>query len=57
LALYGFVSPGDLSTDITVPTVADRLTEPDEHLRVETWLPGVEEPQPGPELTGTVVGG
>ncbi|MEV4947818.1 hypothetical protein [Streptomyces sp. NPDC053755] len=49
------VPAGRTSTEVTVPTVADRLREPEELLRGrlitydETW-----EPRPGPEFTGSV---
>lgn len=46
---------GELSTEVTVPTVTDGLKEPEESLRLrmitydESW-----EPQEGPVFTGTV---
>ncbi|MET9509589.1 hypothetical protein ABZX62_14210 [Streptomyces flavidovirens] len=49
------VPAGKLSTEVSVPTVTDRLSEPKELLRArlitydQSW-----EPQPGPVLTGTV---
>jgi hypothetical protein len=59
LALFAAVPPGELSTEVTVPTIADSLTEPEEHARFQmmTSPPGAEEPVPGPELTGTVADG
>jgi hypothetical protein len=59
LALFAVVPPGELSTEVTVPTIADPVAEPEEHVRFQTMTlpPDAEEPVPGPELTGTVVDG
>ncbi|MFH8519234.1 hypothetical protein ACH4CE_29940 [Streptomyces gelaticus] len=49
------VPAGEVSTEVTVPTVADKLKEPEESLRLrmitydDSW-----EPQEGPVFTGTV---
>ncbi|WP_371649759.1 MULTISPECIES: alpha/beta hydrolase family protein [unclassified Streptomyces] len=54
-SLVATVPAGRLSTDVTVPTVKDGLSEPVESLRARlitydtSW-----EPHPGPEFTGTV---
>lgn len=56
-SVYADVPVGALSTEVSVPTVADGESEPDEFLKLrlitydDQW-----EPQEGPVLTGTVTG-
>jgi hypothetical protein len=59
LILVAYVPPGELTADVTIPTITDQVVEPEEHVRMrtETGGAGVEEPVPGPEVTGTVVDG
>jgi hypothetical protein len=56
MSLYAAVPPGELTAEVSVPTVVDTVTEPAERLRVQqvTWPDGAEEPVLGPEFTGTV---
>ncbi|WP_349362163.1 hypothetical protein [Streptomyces sp. H27-C3] len=54
-ALYVSVPPGTLSAEMSVPTVADGISEPEESLKLQvTIYDQAGEPQPGPALTGTV---
>ncbi|MFH8576811.1 hypothetical protein [Streptomyces zaomyceticus] len=55
LYLDATVPAGATSTQVTVPTVKDGLTEPTESVRARlTTYDGSWEPVPGPEFTGTV---
>ncbi|MFE5733822.1 hypothetical protein ACFQ7A_23305 [Streptomyces sp. NPDC056528] len=55
LTLWFFVPAGETDVELSVPTVADGVTEPAESLRaVLSVLDGSWEPVPGPELTGRV---
>lgn len=57
LSVFVYVPAGELSAELTVPTVADALAEPEERVRLTmmTFPPGAQEPVLGPEVTGTVV--
>jgi hypothetical protein len=48
---------GQLSTEVTVPTVADGVSEPEELMRIQqfSWADGLDEPVAGPVFTGTVL--
>ncbi|MFE7776287.1 alpha/beta hydrolase family protein [Streptomyces sp. NPDC057445] len=49
------IPAGELSTDVTVPTVTDRVSEPQESLRGRLiTYDAAWEPRPGPVVTGTV---
>ncbi len=55
LNLDATVPAGATSTDVTVPTVKDDVSEPTESLRARlTTYDGAWEPVPGPEFTGSV---
>ncbi|MGW0827725.1 hypothetical protein [Streptomyces sp. NPDC002845] len=51
-----WIPAGELSTEVTVPTAVDGVSEPEESLRIQlsTWDENWE-PQEGPVLTGTVL--
>ncbi|MDX2546034.1 hypothetical protein ACOT81_40160 [Streptomyces sp. WI04-05B] len=56
LYLFVPVEPGQLSGEVSLPTVADTVAEPEESVRLrlaDLDAPG--EPVPGPEFTGTVL--
>ncbi|MFF3332407.1 hypothetical protein ACFYWX_23070 [Streptomyces sp. NPDC002888] len=55
LWLWGAVPAGQTGAEITVPTVADRVTEPAESVRFGYVDDSGEPQQGGPELTGTVL--
>ncbi|WP_371664321.1 hypothetical protein [Streptomyces sp. NBC_00280] len=57
LSLFGAVPPGQLTADLSLPTVADTVTEPEEsvRLRLTDYDEETGEPIPGPEFTGTVL--
>lgn len=57
LFLYGSIPPGQLTGELNVPTVADRVAEPEEsvRLRLTDFDDESGEPIPGPEFTGTVL--
>ncbi|MFI9586568.1 hypothetical protein ACIHCQ_33135 [Streptomyces sp. NPDC052236] len=56
LFLYADVPAGQLSSEITVPTLADGIGEPEELLRLQTRVyDGEDGSVEGPVLTGTVV--
>ena len=57
LWLWADVPPGELTADVTVPTIVDGVVEPTEHLRMRqvVFPPDAEDPVFGPEFTGTVV--
>ncbi|NEC84435.1 hypothetical protein [Streptomyces sp. SID12501] len=59
LHLYVPIPPGELTADLSLPTVADAVTEPAEsvRLRVTGFDEETGEPIPGPEFTGTVLDG
>jgi hypothetical protein len=59
LALFAVVPAGELSADMPVPTVADAVEEPAEHVRFQGFSrePGGEDPVPVLDLTGTVLDG
>ena len=49
------VPQGELSTDVTIPVVADGVSEPEESLRIQLFLWTAEGGQvEGPVLDGTV---
>ena len=48
------IPPGQVSGELTIPTVADTVDEPDEHIRLEASASGGEEFEPLGWLTGTV---
>ncbi len=56
LSLFTTVPPGRTTADLTLPTVADTVAEPEEsvRLRVTNYDEVTGEPIPGPEFTGTV---
>ncbi|MFE9877535.1 hypothetical protein [Streptomyces sp. NPDC005784] len=55
LLLFADVPPGRTSTDITIPTAADTVTEPEETVRLRlTVYDGSGTSHDGPEFTGTV---
>jgi hypothetical protein len=53
---YVFVGPDARTGELTVPTVTDSLTEPDEVVELH-FIPYVEAPVPSDVLTGVVTGG
>lgn len=55
--LWAGVDPGGLTTELSIPTIADEEAEPAEHVRIQMFTqdPDSEETIPGPEFTGTVV--
>ncbi|WP_327699472.1 hypothetical protein [Streptomyces sp. NBC_00459] len=57
LSLFGAVPPGQLTADLSLPTVADTVAEPEEsvRLRLTDYDEETGEPIPGPEFTGTVL--
>jgi len=55
LLLGAEVQPGELTADLTVPTVADGADEPDEVVRLRLALGAEDPPEPG-VVTGTVTG-
>ncbi len=57
LFLFGSVPPGQLTADLSLPTVADTVAEPQESVRVRLtdYDDETGEPIPGPEFTGTVL--
>jgi hypothetical protein len=56
LFLFGAVPPGQLTADLSLPTVADTVAEPEESVRLRlTDYDETGEPIPGPEFTGTVL--
>ena len=59
LFLYVSVPPGQLTAELSLPTVADAVAEPEEsvRLRVTDFDEETGEPIPGPEFTGTVLDG
>lgn len=59
LFLYVSIPPGQLTGELSVPTVADRVAEPEEsvRLRVTDFDEETGEPIPGPTFTGTVLNG
>jgi hypothetical protein len=55
LLLFADVPPGRTSAEITIPTAADTVTEPEETVRLRlTVYDGSGTPHDGPEFTGTV---
>ncbi|MGA5203347.1 alpha/beta hydrolase family protein [Streptomyces variegatus] len=50
--LLSAVPAGRLSTEVTIPTIADGVTEPEEAVRIQ--LVGFEEPPVGPVFTGRI---
>ncbi|WP_434600708.1 hypothetical protein [Streptomyces sp. A5-4] len=53
--MYAYVPAGALTAELSVPTVADGISEPEESLKLQvTTYDERGEPQPGPVLTGTV---
>jgi hypothetical protein len=59
LAPFVIVPAGELSADMPVPTVADAMAEPAEHVLFQMYGrdPGGEDPVPILDLTGTVLDG
>ncbi|AWW41017.1 hypothetical protein [Streptomyces cadmiisoli] len=57
LYLWADVQPGEPSAEVSVPTVEDTVTEPEESTRIQqTDFDNPEGPQDGPEFTGRVTG-
>jgi hypothetical protein len=56
IGLYADLAPGQLSSDVTLPTITDTVTEPDEKVQLQTQIYPRDfgEPTLGPLLTGTV---
>ncbi|WRZ88575.1 hypothetical protein OHB54_05580 [Streptomyces sp. NBC_01007] len=54
LLLFADVPPGRTSAEITIPTVADTVTEPEETVRLRLTVEDGTGAHDGPEFTGTV---
>jgi hypothetical protein len=50
--VFGLIPAGELSTELTIPTVTDSLDEPDEQVRLEMY--GATDETPFTTVTGTV---
>uniref|UniRef100_A0AAU1ZT84 Secreted protein n=1 Tax=Streptomyces sp. NBC_00093 TaxID=2975649 RepID=A0AAU1ZT84_9ACTN len=57
LYLWVSIPPGEVSAELSIPTVADSVVEGEESVRVRVtdFDEGTGEPVPGPEFTGTVL--
>ncbi|GAA3045642.1 hypothetical protein [Streptomyces glomeratus] len=54
LSVWTEVPPGQLSTEVAVPTIGDAVAEPTESVRLQL-TDGTDGPQNGPVVTGTVL--